>query len=125
MDLRLMQPETTRKEIRVRIERILKKVLPNESGAARLQQVGLFTLIYMLQGDDEPVTARRLAMMTGQAEGNVGNQLKKLFDVQVIERTQILNKQGRGLAWHLSIADNPKSRRLAKAIEKAGAKKKR
>ena len=120
-----MQPETTRKEIRVRIERILKKVLPNESGAARLQQVGLFTLIYMLQGDDEPVTARRLAMMTGQAEGHVGNQLKKLFDVQVIERTQILNKQGRGLAWHLSIADNPKSRRLAKAIEKSGAKKKR
>ena len=63
-----MQPETTRKEIRVRIERILKKVLPNKSGAARLQQVGLFTLIYMLQGDDEPVTARRLAMMTGQAQ---------------------------------------------------------
>lgn len=120
-----MQPETARKEIRMRIERILKKVLPNESGAARLQQVGLFTLIYMLQGDNEPVTARRLALMTGQAEGNVGNQLKKLLDVQVIERTQILNKQGRGLAWHLSISDNPKSRRLAKAIEKAGVKKKR
>ena len=125
MYLMLMQPETARKEIRMRIERILKKVLPNESGAARLQQVGLFTLIYMLQGDDEPVTARRLALMTGQAEGNVGNQLKKLFDVQVIERTQILNKQGRGYAWHLSISDNPKSRRLAQAIEKAGPKKKR
>ena len=120
-----MQPESARKEIRMRVERILKKAFPKESGAARLQQVGLFTLIYMLQGDDEPVTARRIAMMTGQSEGNVGNQLKKLLDVQVIERTQILNKQGRGYAWHLSISDDPKSRRLAKAIEKSAAKKKR
>lgn len=109
----------------MRVERILKKAFPKESGAARLQQVGLFTLIYMLQGDDDPVTARRLAMMTGQSEGNVSNQLKKLLDVQVIERTQILNKQGRGAAWHLSINGNPKSRRLAKAIEKGGTKKKR
>jgi hypothetical protein len=109
----------------MRVERILKKAFPKESGAARLQQVGLFTLIYMLQDDDEPVTARRLASMTGQSEGNISNQLKKLFDVAVVERTQILNKQGRGLAWHLSISGSPKSRRLAKAIEKAGAKKKR
>ncbi len=109
----------------MRVQRILKKAFPKESGAARLQQVGLFTLIYMLQGDDEPVTARRLAMMTGQSEGNISNQLRKLFDTEVVERTQILNKQGRGLAWHLSISNNSKSRRLAKAIEKAGAKKKR
>lgn len=107
----------------MRVERILKKAFPKESGAARLQQVGLFTLIYMLQGDDEPVTARRLAMMTGQSEGNISNQLKKLFDVKVIKRTQILNKQGRGYAWQLSISDNPKSRRLVKALEKAGKKK--
>jgi predicted transcriptional regulator len=120
-----MQAESARNEIRMRVERILKKAFPKESGASRLQQVGLFTLIYMLQGDDSPVTARRLATMTGQSEGNVSNQLKKLLDVQVIERTQVLNKQGRGLAWHLSISDDPKSRRLAKAIEKAGAKKKR
>ncbi len=120
-----MQAESARKEIRMRVERILKKALPKESGAARLQQVGLFTLIYMLQGDDEPVTARRLALMTGQSEGNIGNQLKKLFDIQVIDRTQILNKQGRGLAWQLSISDSSNSRQLVKAIEKAGVKKKR
>ena len=120
-----MQADSTRKEIRMLVGHILKKVFAKETGSARLQQVGLFTLIYMLQGDDEPVTARRLAMMTGQAQSQVGRQLKKLFDVQVIERTQILNKQGRGYAWQLSIKDNPKTRRLAKAIEKAGAKKKR
>ena len=102
-------------------------MFPNETGAARLQQVGLFTLIYMLQGDNEPVTiSRRLEQMTGQADaGNVGNQVNKLFAFKSSKRTQILNKQGRGYAWHLSISDNPKSRRLTNAIEKSGAKTKR
>jgi hypothetical protein len=48
----------------VLVERILAEVLPDETGAARLQQVGLFTLIYMLEGDGEPVTATRIARMT-------------------------------------------------------------
>lgn len=120
-----MQQKSTRQEIRMLVERILQEVFPRETGGARLQQVGIFTLIYMLQGDDEPVTQRRVAMMTGQSEGTVGHQLKKLFKVGIVERTKILNKQGRGYAWHLSISDNPKARRLASAIEKAGAKKKR
>jgi hypothetical protein len=42
--------------------------LPDESGAARLQQVGLFTLILMLEGDEAPITERRLAEITGQAQ---------------------------------------------------------
>jgi predicted transcriptional regulator len=107
------------------VERILEKVFPDETGAARLQQVGLFTLIYLLQGDKEPVTASRLSAMTGQTVTQIGNQLQKLISINLVERTKILNKQGRGYAWHLSISDDPKSRRLAKAIEKAGAKKKR
>jgi predicted transcriptional regulator len=106
------------------VERILKKVLPDETGAARLQQIGVFTLIYMLQGDKEPITARRLAMMTGQSEGQIGVLLQKLLDVRLVERKQILNKQGRGLAWQLAIVDSAQTRRLVKAIEK-GARKKR
>ena len=120
-----MQHKSTRQEIRMLVERILKEVFPRETGGGRLQQVGVFTLIYMLQGDKEPVTQRRVATMTGQSEGTVGHQLKKLFKVGIVERTKILNKQGRGYAWHLSISDDPKSRRLAKAIEKGAAKKKR
>ena len=95
------------------------------SGAARLQQVGLFTLIYMLQGEEEPVTASRLAKITGQAQTQIGNQLEKLFKVELIERRQILNKQGRGYAFALSIKHTPKTKRLLAAIDKATAKKKR
>jgi len=47
------------------IERILENAFPDETGAARLQQLGLFTLIYLLQGKEEPVTARQLSQLTG------------------------------------------------------------
>ena len=56
-----MQPSRTIKALRMRIERILEKAFAKQSGAARLQQVGLFTLIYVLQSDREVVTARRLS----------------------------------------------------------------
>jgi predicted transcriptional regulator len=87
-----------------------------------LQQVGLFTLIYMLQGDDEPVTATRLTRITGQAEARIANQLKKLMKVELVERTKILNKQGRGHAYAISAKYNAKAKRLVEAIEKAGKK---
>jgi DNA-binding transcriptional regulator GbsR (MarR family) len=119
-----MQPDQSRKLIRMLVERILEKVFPKETGAARLQQVGLFTLIYMLQGDDEPVTARRLAAMTGQSEPQVSVQLRKLVDIELIERKKIKNKQGRGHAFQLSIKHNAKTKRLAAAIHKAGGQAK-
>ena len=105
------------------VERILAEVLPDETGAARLQQVGLFTLIYMLEGDEEPVTATRIARMTGQSVGEIGLQLKKLEQVELVERKRILNKQGRGRAFALSIKHTPKTKRLLAAIDKATKKK--
>jgi predicted transcriptional regulator len=120
-----MQQNLSQQLIRMLVERILAEAMPGETGAARLQQVGLFTLIYMLQGEEEPVTASRLAKITGQAQTQIGNQLEKLFKVELIERTQILNKQGRGYAFALSIKHTPKTKRLLDAIDKATAKKKR
>ena len=106
------------------LDRILQNALPGESGAARLQQVGLFTLVYMMQGDDEPVTARRLAEITGQGEGHIGQQLRKLIGLDLLERTQIPNRQGRGRAFKLTVKQNGKTRRLTKAIEKGARSRK-
>ncbi len=118
-----MQDDRSRQLIRMLVERILERIFPDETGAARLQQVGLFTLVYMLQGDKEPITATRLVRMTGQTEGQVGKQLRKLVDVDLVERAKILNKQGRGYAFQLSIKHNAKTKRLAAAIAKGGAGK--
>ena len=106
------------------LERILEATFPHESGAARVQQVGLFTLIYVLQGDREPVTAKRLAEMTGQPAGDIGEQLQKLIALDLLERKQIRNRQGRGRAFHLVVKQNGKTRRLTKAIDKAASSKK-
>ena len=119
-----MQRDLSRKVIRMLVERILAEALPKESGAARLQQVGLFTLIYMLQGDNEPVTISRLSRLTGQGDAQIIRQVNKLLDVELVKRTQILNKQGRGRAFHLSIKDTPKTKRLIGAIDKATVRRK-
>jgi DNA-binding transcriptional ArsR family regulator len=120
-----MQPDLSRKVIRMLVERILRNALPKESGAARLQQIGLFTLIYMFQGDKEPVTVSRLSRITGQGDAQINRHLRKLMDEELVERTQILNRQGRGRAFHLSIKQTPKTKRLLAAIDKATVKKKR
>ena len=120
-----MQADRSRELIRMFVERIVNETFPDETAAARLQQVGLFTLIYMLQGEEQPVTAARLTKMTGLSDAQIIRQLKKLIAIGIVERTQILNKQGRGRAFHLSIKHNAKTRRLANAIHKASARKKR
>jgi hypothetical protein len=114
-----VQPELLRL-IRMMVEPILAEVFPNETGAARLQQVGLFTLIFMLQDEDEPVTAARLAALTGQGHGEVGKQLQKLLTIGLIKRTAITSPHGRGRAWHLSVKDTPKTTALAKALFAGG-----
>lgn len=114
-----MQPPLFRL-VRMLVERILAEVFPDETGALRVQQVGLFTLIFMLQGDDEPVTSARLAAITGQADSQVHRQLQKLLKVGLVERTAITSPHGRGRAWHLSIKHTPETERLAQALLKAG-----
>ena len=111
-------PDFPRALIRMLVERILHEVFPDETGASRLQQIGLFTIVYALQGDEEPVTAARIAALSAQSPSQVHRQLKKLMALGIVERTKVLNRQGRGQAWHLSIKDTPESRKLVNALEK-------
>ena len=95
------------------------------SAGPGIQSHALFLLIYVLQGDKEPVTVSRLERITGQADAGINRQLNKLIKIGIIEKTQILNKLGRGRAFHLSIKDNAKTRRLTRAIDKGGARRRR
>jgi len=60
----------------------------------------------------------------GQSEGDVSNQVKKLMRLDLLERTQIPNKQGRGRAFKLTVKRNEQAKDLTKAIDKAGRKRK-
>jgi predicted transcriptional regulator len=120
-----MQADPGRRLILMYVKRILEKAFPGVSAAARLQQIGLFTLIYALQGEEEPVTGARLAQMTGLSDGQVLTHLRRLMAIDLVERTQIKNKQGRGRAFKITIKDTKETRRLLRAIEKAAVGRKR
>ena len=107
------------------IERIVNKIFGKETGALRMQQIGLFTLIYVLQNDEEPVTASRIGAMAGLSDGQVHRQLQKLLKLKLVKRERIRNKQGRGHAYKLTINETAETRRLTEAIVHASGKKSR
>jgi predicted transcriptional regulator len=119
-----MQPDTTREVLWMFVERIVNRIFPDETGASRLQQVGLFTLIYLMQRDP-PVTATRIAQITQQSESQIHRQLKKLLELKIIDRKKIVNRQGRGRAFELTIRDTKEPKRLIQAIEKTPTRKHR
>jgi predicted transcriptional regulator len=114
-----MQLELVRSLLRMLIERIIGEIFPRETGAARLQQLGLLLLIFAYEEDGKPVTATRLAELTGQSRNRVYKQLEKLDAVDVIDRMDILSPHGRGRTFALSIKHNAKTKRLLKLLEKA------
>src|SRR5882762_8225911 len=114
-----MQLDRSRELIRMLVARIIEEAFPKETAAARLHQVGLFTLIFMLQGEEEPVTAARLAKITGLADAQIIRHVQKLVKRKLVQRTKILNKQGRGRAYKLTIKYTAKTKRLLEAIDKA------
>src|SRR4051812_42091667 len=95
-DVRSMQLELVRSLLRMLIERIVSEIFPGETGAARLQQLGLFVLIFAYEEDGKPVTATRLSELTGQSRNRVYKQLEKLDAIGVIDRKDILSPHGRG-----------------------------
>ena len=120
-----MQLELVRQLVRMFIERIVSETFPGETGAARLQQLGLFVLIFAYENEDAPVTATLLSELTGQSRNRVYKQLEKLDEVGIIQRTEILSKHGRGRTYQLSIKHNEKTKRLIEAIGKSATKKAR
>ena len=118
-----MQAGPHRELIRMVLERIVNEAFPDETPAARLQQVGLFTLIYMMERDEEPLTAARLARFTGLAEAQVSTHLQKLIKRDLVERTEITSKHGKGRSYQLSIKHTAKTKRLIDAIEKSPGSK--
>jgi len=114
-----MQLELIGKLIGMFVDKILDEVFPNETGAARLQQIGLFTLIFVLEQRGETVTSTRLAELTGQSPSAVYKQLDKLDEIEVISRKKVTEKGRRGFSYVLSIKQNAKTKKLIRALETA------
>jgi predicted transcriptional regulator len=100
------------------VDRIVSEIFSDETGAARLQQVGLFIVIFVLEGDRAPVTAARLSELTGQSVSQVQKQLQKLIKVGVIRRKKA--PKGRGHAFHLAIKHTKETKRLLAQLRRFG-----
>jgi len=120
-----MQLKFLRALIGMFVQQIVRELFSDETGAARLQQIGLFTLIFVLEENGVPVTAKRLSQMTGQPASAVHKQLQRLEELGVITREKALNVRGRGRALHLKIRHTKETERLLKAMCKAAGKRKR
>jgi biotin operon repressor len=114
-----MQLELVRRLVRMLIDRIIRETFPGETGAARLQQLGLFVLIFAYESQGEPVTAASLSELTGQSRNRIYKQLEKLDEVGIIQKTETLSRHGRGRTFQLSIKYNEKTKRLIEAIGEA------
>src|SRR4051794_19277260 len=119
----MTQADPNRELFRMFVERIVKRTFAGETPAARLQQVGMFALIYMLERDEEPPTAARLARYTGLADGQVLTHLRKLLKRDLIKRSKITSKHGKGRSYQISIKHNAKTKRLIEALEMSAGKK--
>jgi DNA-binding MarR family transcriptional regulator len=108
-----MQLNLARDLLRMFTRRILDEVFEGETGASRLQQIGLFTLIFAGNEDGRPVTAPQLAELTGQDASQIARLLKKLMARELIERKP---GPGRGQPWILAVKPSPAAKRLIEAM---------
>ena len=104
------------------VDPILGKIFSDETGAARLQQVGLFTTIMVLEARGEAVTARRLSEVTGQGLSAIHLQMQKLLRVKVIGKRQVPKPSG-GYVLQFFVKQNAKTKQLLKALDEAAKKK--
>jgi predicted transcriptional regulator len=95
---------------------VSREPFSHETGAARLQQIGLFILIFVLEGDRTPVTPARLAELTGESVAQVRKQLRKLVKAGVIARKK------RGRAVHFAIKHTKETRRILRAVSGAAGR---
>ena len=118
-----MQLEFVGKFVGMYVDPILDRIFPDETGAARLQQIGLFTLILVLEARGESVTAKRLSEVTGQHFSAIHLQMEKLLDAKVVGTRSVSNRIARGRAFEFFVVQNAKTKRLLKALDKAARKK--
>lgn len=82
---------------------VLKHPLPNESGAERLQQVGILFAILGHQKQGEVVTTKRLAALCGMAASQTSRLVKPLMQRGLVRREVIVEPRRRSIDYALRV----------------------
>ena len=110
-----MQLDLARDLLRMFSRKILDEVFPGETGASRLQQIGMFTLIFAGDDGGQPLSASQIAELTGHDTSQLARLLRKLIDRDLIERRA---GPGRGAPQLLYVKHSAASKKLVAAMTK-------
>ena len=71
---------------RATVTSLLHELFPGMPAAARLRRLGLLMVVCAFQDGDEPVTAARLAALTGYSASHVRRELRALIAFGLVAR---------------------------------------
>lgn len=98
------------------VKQIVERAFPEETAAARLQQVAILLTINALQDEPEPLTTQKLGEVYGLTVSQTHKLVTRLVERGLIERTQVLNRRGRGHAFALRVVETEELRQLRQAV---------
>lgn len=98
------------------VKQIVENAFPEETAAARLQQVAVLLTINALQDQPEPLTTQRLGEVYGLTPSQTHKIVTRLVERGLVERSQIHNRLGRGHAYALRVIETDEIRDLRQAI---------
>jgi len=94
------------------VEMILKNALSEKTGTQKLQLIGVLTVIVMLQRKSVTATNRSIAEILEMEPTVIGRNVLWLEKKGIIQREKVLNIQGRGHAYTISLTETPELREL-------------
>ncbi|MDR6671243.1 helix-turn-helix domain-containing protein [Rhizobium sp. 1399] len=100
------------------VKQVVETIFPDETGAARLQQVAVLLTINALQDGPEPVTTARIGEIYGITPSMAHKLIARLLDRGLIEKKTILNRQNRGHSTALRVVETDILKQLTATIRK-------
>jgi hypothetical protein len=94
------------------VEIVLKNAMGERTGAQKLQLIGVLTVIVMLQRRGDIPTSRSVALFLDADPTVIGRNILWLEKKGIITREKVLNVQGRGHAYKISLTETDELREL-------------
>lgn len=98
------------------VKQIVENAFPEETAAARLQQVAVLLTINALQNLEEPLTTQRLGEIYGLNASQTHKLVTRLVERGLVERKQVHNRLGRGHAFALQLVETQELKELREAM---------
>lgn len=80
------------------LQEVLDKPIEGETPQSRLKQVGMMTVLYVMQQNDQKLTLSNIIEITGLTRNAVAESINPLIERGILTETIVKNSMGRGTA---------------------------